>query len=196
MFLVFTKKFSGNHWKILDWTIYISLVAIAIWFTWGVFEKFAKQETAIQQYEDKIEAHPTISLCLFDQSWLYQEWFNINYTTYQHNGLLVADEVTLKIGKNYLKSSGENVNLNIIYTRYNLLCYVISTTRKVDESETDIKIWSSDYEFDVDVFFTSEKNFHGATRRDWRDGEAYSVSMEIGKRKDITLTVEKKINLK
>ena len=65
MYLVFTKKFSDTYWKLLGWIVYISLLATSLWFTWGVLEKFAKQERAIKQYEDKIEAHPTIAICSF-----------------------------------------------------------------------------------------------------------------------------------
>ena len=72
MYLVFTKKFT-----------YISLMATSVLFTWEVVENFDKQETAIQQYEDKIEAHPTIAICDFGSNWEYQKDINITYTTYQ-----------------------------------------------------------------------------------------------------------------
>ena len=91
-------------------------MATSVWFTWGVFDKFAKQETAIRQYEDKIEAHPTIAICL-GFSFLrveYQKSFNITYTTYQNDGVSVEDEVVLKMGENDLKNSGEKVKLTII----------------------------------------------------------------------------------
>ena len=77
MYLVLTNKFSDTNWKLLGWIVYISLVAISVWFTWGALDKFAKQETAIRQYEDKIEAHPTITLCNLNPYWEYQKIFNI-----------------------------------------------------------------------------------------------------------------------
>ena len=166
MYLVLSKKFSDTNWKLLCWIVYICLVAISLWFTWGVFEKFAKQETAIQQYEYKIEAHPTIAICNFVQSKEYHKYFNITYTTYQSNGLYVEDEVILKIGKNYLENSTESVDLTIIYTFYHGMCYAINTTRNVNERVTKIKIVTHPNTLSKkDVYFTSEKNFYGVTTR-------------------------------
>ena len=122
--------------------------------------------------------------------------FNTNYTTYKSDGISVEDEVVLKIGENYLENSGEIVNLTKIYTRFNKLCFAINTTRNIDEKETEIKIWSLTHLLVVDVFFTSEKNSYGITRRDWRDGEVYSFSIKSGTKKDISFTFEKNINLK
>ena len=65
MYFVFSKKFSDLNWKLLGWFVYISLMATAFWFTWGVINKFGKRETVIRQYEDKIEEHPTIAICNF-----------------------------------------------------------------------------------------------------------------------------------
>ena len=198
MYFVFSKKFSDFNWKLLEWIAYISLMTTSIWFTWGVKDKFAKRETAIKQYEDKIEGHPTIAICNFISSvWEYQKDFNITYTTYQSAGSSVEDDAVLKIGENYLEKSGKNVSLIVIYTRYNAICYKINTTRNVGETETEIKIWSSRTLSNIiDVFFTSEKNFYGITRRDWRDGEVYSVNMKRRIKTDISLSSEKKINLK
>ena len=96
MWWAFPKTFFVSYWKLLIWIVYISLVASSVWFTWGVFEKFAKQETAIQQYEDNIEAHPTIAICNFHLSWEYHKDFNITYRTYRSDGL--SDEVVLQMG--------------------------------------------------------------------------------------------------
>ena len=113
-------------------------MALSVWFTWGVLEKFAKKETAIRQYEENIEEHPTIAFCGF-KPFQYYKKFNITYTTYQSNGLTVQDEVVLKIGENDLENSGGIVHLTTSYTRYTSLCYVMNTTRDVDERETKIK---------------------------------------------------------
>ena len=56
MYFIFSKKFSDSNWKLLGWIFYVSLMATSLWFSWEVKEKFAKQETAIQKYEDKFEA--------------------------------------------------------------------------------------------------------------------------------------------
>ena len=199
MYLVFTRTFSATYWKLLNWIIYISLVAISVWFTWGVFGKFAKEETAIRQYQEKIDVHPTIAICNFGLSWEYHKKFSINYTTYQSDGFSIEDEVALKIGKNDLENSGKIVNLTIIYTRSNRLCFAINTNQSVDERETEIKIWfPSTVLFPPRLFviFTSKDNSYGITKKDWRDGSTYSFYISNGTRKDVTLAVEKNINLK
>ena len=107
MYFVLSKKFSDSYWNLLRWIAYVSLLATSLWFTWGVKEKFAQQETAIRLYEDNIDAHPTISLC--NTLMEYEKDFNITYTTYQNDGFSVDDEVVLIKGENDLRSSGENV---------------------------------------------------------------------------------------
>ena len=177
--------------NLLEWIVFIILMATCAWFQMGVKNDLDKERTAISPYEEKIEAHPTILICGFSEIWEYQKHFNINYTTY---GSSVADQVVLKMGKNILENSGENVNLNVIYA-YDGMCYSINTTRNVDEGWTKIKIWSSHY-VNNDVYFTSEENSYGATTSDWRDGDVYSFSISSGTRKKIALTVEKNINVK
>ena len=210
MYFIFSKKFSDSNWKLLGWIFYVSLMATSLWFSWEVKEKFAKQETAIQVYEDKIEAHPTIVINgQFLNSFLcnlspifcyeYQKHWNITYTIYKEDGFSVQDKVVLQIGENQLQNSGEKVTLAIIYTAFRDLCYAITTTRKVDEKLTEIKT-----EFDMghtEIFFTSAENSYGIVADDWRDGKTYKLSMSSeswlgGIREDITLTVEKNINLK
>ena len=187
MYFVFSKKFSESRWKLLGWIVYISLMAISVWFTWGVLDKFAEQETAIRQYEDDIDVQPTIILCL-DQKF---RW--ITYTTYQSDGVTIEDEVVLKMGGNFLQNTGENVLVNSLHTTFSQVCHTITTTQKVTERETKIKIRSPNKEHSV--YFVSEKNSYGITRNDWRDGEPYSFSLTSGIMKDITLSVEKTINL-
>ena len=201
MNFVFTKKFSDTYWKLLHWIIYISLMAISFWFTWGVIDKFAKQETAIRQYEGQIEAHPTMVICGFSLLEEYQEYFSIGYMTYQSDGLSVENEVVLKMGENYLENSGEIVNLTNIHTRFNYRCFAINTNRNVDKRDTEIKILFLEptlqtFFIQIHIFFTSEKNSFGVTRREWRDGEVYSSIISAGVKRNITFTVEKYINLK
>ena len=81
-------KISQNFprcWKLLGWIIYLFLMACSVWCTWGVLEKFSKQEIAIRQYEEKIEAHPSIAICNFNPSFwkLYGSgWFYSIYVCY------------------------------------------------------------------------------------------------------------------
>ena len=70
MYLIFSKKYSDSYCKLLGWIAYIFLMANSFWFTWEVLNKFAKQDTAVRQYEeDNIEAHPTIAICNIPQDW-------------------------------------------------------------------------------------------------------------------------------
>ena len=100
MYFIFSKKFSDSNWKLLGWIVYISLMAISLWFSWEVKEKFAKQETAIQVYEDKIETHPTIVINgIYIKYMIYQKHWNITYTIYKEDGFSVQDKVVLQIGE-------------------------------------------------------------------------------------------------
>ena len=55
-------------WKFLEWIIYFSLMATAILLAKDVIEKFFGQNTGIKQNMEKIESHPTITICPFLQS--------------------------------------------------------------------------------------------------------------------------------
>ena len=52
-------------WKFLEWIIYLSLMATAILLAKDVIEKFFGQNTGIKQNMEKIESHPTITICPF-----------------------------------------------------------------------------------------------------------------------------------
>ena len=65
MHLTCRRKLIVAIWKCLEWTIYLSLMAIAILFTREVIEKFLGQNTGITQNMEKIESHPTITICTY-----------------------------------------------------------------------------------------------------------------------------------
>ena len=196
--LTYKNKISEFFLASIEWIFYLSLIATSIWFAWGVLDKFFKEETGITQYEEKIEAHPTIVICM--DIWKYDADFNITYKTYQSDGFSIEDEVVLTMGENSLEKSGKTVNLIIIFTRYNGLCYAINTTREVDTRKTSIKIMPSssvdNLPKNIPVIFTSEMNSYGVTQKDWRDGEVFSFITSGGNYKDIDLTLQKNINLK
>ena len=90
-----------------------------------------------------------------------KQYFQSANVFIHHNTIDV--KMTFCGGENDLKKSGEIINLTTIYTRYNGKCYAISTTRNIDERETEVKIWSRGYYqgwylrgFKLDVFFTSD----------------------------------------
>ena len=59
------KKITETIWKCLEWIIYLSLMATAILFAREVIEKFFGQYTGIKQNMEKIELHPTVTICPF-----------------------------------------------------------------------------------------------------------------------------------
>ena len=186
----------------VEWLLYYSLMAIAIWFSWGVLDKFYTQDKGVQQYEEKIEAHPTIVICM--GSLKYQSDFKIKYGLNPYdlgkiNWIYAEEEIVLAMGTNHLETFEEDVILTKIHTRYNGICYAINTTRKVDEIETNVEIMPSSSFVNVpkiiSVIFTSEKNSYGIIQNSWRDGESYILQTSFGKFKEIDLTVEKNIHL-
>ena len=59
------KKLTESVWNCLEWIIYFSLMATAILFAREVIEKYFGQNTGIKQNMEKIESHPTITICPF-----------------------------------------------------------------------------------------------------------------------------------
>ena len=65
-----TERRFGTHltlWKCLEWMIYLSFMATAILFTMKVIEKFFGQYTDVKQNTEKIQSHPTITICPFQE---------------------------------------------------------------------------------------------------------------------------------
>ena len=164
--------------------------------------KYDSGATSIRQYEEAIKTHPTIIIC---PSWThakpdrikkYLRDFTMSYTIVSSHE--IEDKITLNIGENNLTSSKEKIDLKEIYTDMALFCYIITSTRKVDKSLTQIKIWSSQNESlpNMLVYFTSEKNSYGVTQRIWNDGKVNNVDISGGNLMIIGLMVEKHINLR
>ena len=59
------KKFTKTIWKCLEWIIYFFLTSTAILFAREVIEKFFGHSTGIKQSMEKIESHPTVTICQF-----------------------------------------------------------------------------------------------------------------------------------
>ena len=193
-FLASGNKLSQDIWSSIEWILYLSLMATSLWFGWGVKDKFFKQDTGIQQHDGKIETHPTIVICM--GSLKYETQFYIKYKA----NMLMDEYVNLTIGENYLDASNELIDLSIVYTRYNGLCYAIHTTLKVVENYIFIRIMPSSSAYNlpetIPVIFTSRMNSYGVTQRDWRDGEDFLFITSGGNAKNIDLTVQKNVNLK
>ena len=56
--------------------------------------------------------------------------YNITYQTYKRDGLTSEEKIPLNIGENILENSMEKVSLSTLYTRWNGICYKVSTTRR------------------------------------------------------------------
>ena len=64
MYMASRKKLIETIWSVsLEWIIYLTLMTTAILFTWEVIEKYFGQNTSIKQSSEKIESHPTITIC-------------------------------------------------------------------------------------------------------------------------------------
>ena len=54
-----------NIWKCFEWIIYLCLMAIAILLAREVIKKYFGKNTGIKQNMEKIDSHPTITICPF-----------------------------------------------------------------------------------------------------------------------------------
>ena len=201
-YLASRRKLPEAFWSSIEWFINLSLIAISIWFAWGVLDNFFSQDTAIHQYEEKIneaippesfyetKIHPTICICM--GSWMFLTDFNIIYWHPESDSWL-----DLELGPNYMKDG--NVYLRIIYTWFDGICYAVTPTRKMDERWTKIIIepsYGKSLPGIIPVIVTSEMNSYGVTLWDWRNEEEFSFVTSGGKETSIDLKVEKNINLK
>ena len=109
-FLTSSKKLSETVWASIGWIIYLLLMIISLWFAWEELDKFFKQDTSIQLYEEKIEIHPTIVVCMGSSK--YEADFFIKYGVAE-----LLDWTNLTIGQNYLDTLNETVTITTLHTR-------------------------------------------------------------------------------
>ena len=180
---------------VMEWTIFLSLTAIAIGITWEVFLKYDSLDSTFKRKEIPITQIPTFSMCLDPPhgNFSYEKDFHIErYFSYQdylnHNGKKLA--LTNEFFRNVAVSVTE------ITTVYKGKCYIMHSA-KVDEvlgpqgyGVIAIKFNESIPIEDLPVlefYLTSEINSYGILRSAWLDGDAVyfrvspkQVYMDIG----------------
>ena len=187
--------------KILGWVLYLGLFITSISFTWEVKEKFYSGTTGIEKYDEEIKSYPTMTMCFKEKIWKYGRDFNMTYAT-MISVKKAEDKAILRIGENNLGTSDGKLYMKEIYTEWEGYCYSITALRKINGNYITIKIWPPQNDTDVHrvlndiaIYFTSEENSYGITKRNWKDGKVYpmSITEEYGRWKIVELGVEKHI---
>ena len=187
--------------KILGWVLYLGLFITAIIFTWEVIEKFSSGTTGIEKYDEEIKSYPTMTMCFKEKIWKYGRDFNMTYAT-MISVKEAEDKAILRIGENNLGTSDGKLYMKEIYTEWEGYCYSITALREINSNYITIKIWPPQNDTDVHrvlndiaIYFTSEENSYGITKRNWKDGKVYPISItkEYGRWKVVELGVEKHI---
>ena len=195
-----------NFFKIIEWILYLVLFAIAIFFTWEAIEKFYSRYLGIEKYDEEIKSYPTMTMCFKEGFWKYGRDFNMSYAT-MTSVVDVEDKLILRIGENNIGITQGKLLLKEIYTEWEGYCYSITTLREINGNYITIKISpnpnadalpSADRHKKLDtiaIYFTSEENLYGITKRNWKDGKVYPISItkEYGRWKVVELGVEKHI---
>ena len=171
-----------NFFKIIEWILYLVLFAIAIFFTWEAIEKFYSRYLGIEKYDEEIKSYPTMTMCFKEGFWKYGRDFNMSYAT-MTSVVDVEDKVILRIGENNIGISEGKLLLKEIHTEWEGYCYSITTLREINGNYITIKISpnpnadalpSADRHKKLDtiaIYFTSEENLYGITKRNWKDGK-------------------------
>ena len=194
--------------KILGWILYLGLFITSISFTWEVKEKFYSGTTGIEKYDEEIKSYPTMTMCFKEEIWKYGRDFNMTYAT-MISVKKAEDRAILRIGENNLGTSDGKLYMKEIYTEWEGYCYSITALREINSNYITIKIWPPQNDTDVHrvlndiaIYFTSEENLYGITKRNWMEGKVYPLSLSGNKNgwngwwKVVELGVEKhtKIN--
>ena len=172
-----------NFFKIIEWILYLVLFAIAIFFTWEAIEKFYSRYLGIEKYDEEIKSYPTMTMCFKEGFWKYGRDFNMSYAT-MTSVVDVEDKVILRIGENNLGTSDGKLYIKEIYTEWEGYCYSITALREINSNYITIKIWPPQNDTDIHgvlndiaIYFTSEENSYGITKRNWMDGKVYPLSL-------------------
>ena len=170
--------------KILGWVLYLGLFITSISFTWEVKEKFYSGTTGIEKYDEEIKSYPTMTMCFKEGIWKYGRDFNMTYAT-MISVKKAEDRAILRIGGNNLGTSDGKLYMKEIYTEWEGYCYSITALRQeINSNYITIKIWPPQNDTDVHrvlddiaIYFTSEENSYGITKRNWMDGKVYPLSL-------------------
>ena len=101
--------------KCLEWIIYLSLVATAILFAKEVIEKFFGQNKGIKQSIEKIETHPTVTICPFLYQCDGQYKFVLRLQDLQVGATMHKEWVASYAGS-YTNLSPERINGQLTFT--------------------------------------------------------------------------------
>ena len=172
-----------NFFKIIEWILYLVLFAIAIFFTWEAIEKFYSRYLGIEKYDEEIKSYPTMTMCFKEKIWKYGRDFNMTYAT-MISVKEAEDKAILRIGENNLGTSDGKLYMKEIYTEWEGYCYSITALREINSNYITIKIWPPQNDTDIHgvlndiaIYFTSEENSYGITKRNWMDGKVYPLSL-------------------
>ena len=180
-----------KYFKITEWILYLGLCILSAYFMEGVLDKYFSEKTSFTQSEEPIEDAPVITICFTESEYEYGSDFILEYGF--HIGE-VFHSIILKAGES-LTLLEKDVYLEKLTTLNFGNCYKISSkSPPITKIFAQISlhfneaVMSTDLQFKLKVFITSEKNSYGVAANAWLNGRIVKMDIE----KEISKTVDLK----
>ena len=177
-----------NFFQLIERIIFITLSIASIFIGREVLWKFQSLDSSFKTTEIPITNKPTIAICLpyQFQNYTYGTDFNISMYFFLNDYTNKKNEFILKEGENLLD---QKITLTKIYTVHYGPCYVIVSKnigKKLGFTQVikvSVKENVSENQLpQLQIYFTSEDNFHGIVGAFWMDGEILSFQMNTQQR--------------
>ena len=187
----------SKFFKVIEWFIFICLLAVSAYFMYGVFEQYFSGKSSFTQSERRITELPSITMCFSsngvfdgDVKYQYESDFKIEYLVEWPDKSVGF----LKEGKNFNKYN-ETIFLKKITTTYTGTCYKVASTKpSINKGQYRSlilhfadSVTNNDSLPYVKIYVTSEKNSYGVVRQSWLDGNVKQILIKKNVFKQINL---------
>ena len=156
-----------NVFKMIEWTMFICLFIVSIYFMWDVMNKYNSKDTSFKQYKKNLTQYPTIVFSF--HPWRYEYGVDFDIIIDQHHKLSLGNTsiddniLALKpvetIYGNYFKLKKIPQFQGIKPTKFNIM---FKFNQSIPKEQLPL----------TKLYITSEENSYGIAVFNWLDGEA------------------------
>ena len=164
--IILHRRGKMNVFKMIEWTMFICLFIVSIYFMWDVMNKYKSKDTSFKQYKKNLTQYPTIVFSLDPWSCEYGVDFNIIID--QHHKLSIGNasindniislEPVETVFGCYFKMQKISLSQEIKPTKFDIL---FKFNQSIPKEELPL----------TKLYITSEENSYGIVMFNWLEGE-------------------------
>ena len=180
-----------NIFKIIEWTMFICLFIVSVYFMWDVMNKYKSKDTSFKKYKKNLTEYPTIVFS-FSPLWSYDYGVDFNIIIDQHYRLslgntsvhenIVKLESVETVFGNYFKLQKIPISKEIKPAKFNIL-FIFN--QSIPREKLPL----------TKLYITSEENSYGIFMFNWLEGETLAYDVKPETMTEIILKGEQTLSL-